>query len=187
MDHFPKEYETQEADAAAAFYRYISGMSGAVLVQGHVFKKQLFNYLDRIDAQHNVPIRGLTYPGQMMWTYCGPIPHFNFTQRLDFINEITKAVWDRKPLHLVPLACNFPAVDSILYDPIEVLTCIQTMISGNPGIRVPGLRRIQSWLECDTPLATLRPSEHQPRRFTFVVPSGEETFFELQRLEGDHR
>jgi hypothetical protein len=42
--------------------------------------------------------------------------HITF-QESTVLGEITKAVRDRKPLHLVPLVRNFLAVDLILYDP----------------------------------------------------------------------
>ena len=80
----------------------------------------------------------------MMWTYCGCTPCFTFLQDADFIDEITKAVQNGQPLHLVPLVRNFPAVDSIVYDPNEALTCIQTTVSRNHPIVVSGLQRIQS-------------------------------------------
>ncbi|KAI0283967.1 hypothetical protein BGY98DRAFT_949780 [Russula aff. rugulosa BPL654] len=47
-------------------------------------------------------------------------------------SEITKAVRNKERLHIIPLARNFPAVDSILYDPNDpnaVLTCIQITLN----------------------------------------------------------
>jgi hypothetical protein len=106
---------------------------------------------------------------------------------MDFIGAITNAVQNKSPVHLVPSVRNFATVDSIVYDPKEVLTCIQIMVSGQHPIRVSGLQRIQSWFESGTPLAHLRPSKakNSPWCLIFVVTSGDEASFELQTLEGD--
>ena len=182
LDLLLKEYETRWDNAVAAFYDYISGMSDTASLRGPIFERQVLNYLNGMDAEHKFSIRGLTSE-QMTWSYRGPIRRFNFLQDLDFIDEITKAVQSRNPLHLVPLALNFP-VNSILYDPNEALTCIQITISRKHHILVSGLQRIRSWLKRDTRLAGLLPLKERPWRFIFIVPS-DEASFELQRLEGD--
>src|SRR5260221_8405793 len=41
-----KEYETQRADATTAFYHFISRSFDAALLWGHVFERQVLNYLD---------------------------------------------------------------------------------------------------------------------------------------------
>jgi len=148
-----------------------------------VFERQVLNYLGGVDPEHKFPIRGLTSSEQTTWTYRGPFRRFGFLQDLDFIDEITKAVQNKERLRLVPSALNFPGVDSILYNPDEVLTCIQ-IIRREHHILVSRLRRIQSWLKRDTRLAGLRPSKERPWRFIFVAPS-DEASFELQPLEGD--
>jgi|SRR5712671_885418 len=95
----------------------------------------------------------------------------------------------QKPLHLIPLAPNFPAVDSILYDPNDksaVLTCIQITINNDHPIVVSGLKDIQSWLDPkNSSLGELRPRKNKPWRFVFVVPSHMAPTFKLQRLDGD--
>ena len=177
-----KVYETQQADAITTFYQQISGMPSAASLRGHVFELQALHYLDDLRTKREFSIRGLTST-TMTWIYHGRTRRFNSPQDLDSIKEITQAVEQKTPLHLVPGA-NFPAVDSILYDPGEVLTCIQTTISGKHDIRVSGLRRIQSWLRGE-PLAALRPSKNRPWRFIFIVPPSVEESFKSQRLEGD--
>jgi len=184
LDHLLKVYEQQRADAVATFYHYISGASDAASLRGHVFERQVLNYLDDIEDGHEFQARGLAPSGQMTWTYRGRTPRFTFLQKLDFIDEITKAVQNERSLHLVPLVRNFPAVDSIVYNLNEPLTCIQTTVSRNHPIVVSGLQRIQSWLGLGTPLADLRPSEERPWRLIFIVPS-DETTFEPQQLRGD--
>ena len=185
LDLFLKACETQQADAVATFYHYMSGMSDAASLRGHLFERQVLNHLDGIKTEHKLSIRGLSSSEQMTWTYRGPIACFNFLRDSDFIEEITKAVQNKKPLHLVPSALNFPAVGSILYHPNEVLTCIQSTIRREHPILVSGLQRIQSWIEPHTPLAGLRPSKERPWRFIFIVPS-DEASFELQWLRGDN-
>ena len=183
LDLFLKEYETRQADEVTSFCRYISRTSDAASLRDHVFERQVLNYLGGIDLEHKFLIRGLTSSEQTTWTYRGPFRRFDFLQDLDFIDEMTKAVQIKERLHLVPSALNFPAVDSILYEPDEVLTCIQ-IIHREHRILVSGLQLIQSWLKLDTPLAGLRPSKERPWRFIFVVPS-DKASLELQRLEGD--
>ena len=65
------------------------------------------------------------------------------------IDGITKAVQDKNPLLLVHSAFYFPAVYSILYDPNEVLTCIQITTRRKHHILLSSLRLIQSFLERD--------------------------------------
>jgi hypothetical protein len=185
LDHLLETYETRQADAVASFYHFIAGLSDTALLWGHVYERQVLSYLGGAVAEHKFPIRRLASTEQMTWTYRGRTPRFYFLQKSDFTTKIAKAVQNKTPLHLVPSAHDFPAVDSIFYDPndSEVLTCIQVTICREHHILVSGLRRIQSWLS-DTPLMDLRASKERPWRFIFIVPSGEASF-ELQRLEGD--
>jgi hypothetical protein len=184
LDHLLKAYETQQADVVADFYHYISRASHTASLWGHVFERQVLNYLDGIEGECEFPIHGLISSGDLTWNYHGPITRFTFLQELDFIDELTKAVQNNRSLHLVPLIRNFPAVDSIVYVSNEPLTCVQTTIRGERPIVVPGLRRIQSWFKEDTLLAGLRPSNERPWRLIFIVPSDEVTF-ELQQSRGD--
>ena len=87
-------------------------------------------------------------------------------------------------LHLVTLAGNFVAGDSVIYDPKEGLTCIQITINKEHPILVLGLERIQSWLKSGTPLEDLRPSKRKPWHFIFILPSDMGSF-KSQRLRGD--
>jgi hypothetical protein len=137
-----------------------------------------------MDVEHKFSIRGASEKMTCQWSYPGPIRRFNFLQDLDFIDGITKAVQDTNPLLLVPSAFDFPAVYSTLYDPNEVLTCIQITTPRKHHILLSGLRLIQSWLERDTRLAGLLPSKERPWRFIFIVPPGQASF-ELQPLGGD--
>jgi hypothetical protein len=73
---------------------------------------------------------GRVHPWEKDVTFHGPVPHFNFRWEMDFIGAITNAVQNKSPVHLVPSVHNFVTVDSIIYDPKEVLTCIQIMVSG---------------------------------------------------------
>ena len=183
FDLLLEHYETQQADAAATFYVTISRISEAASLWGDVFEKLVLNHLDGIRGEE-FSIRGLTSTEPMTWTYRGPPQRLNFQWDSEFIDEITKAVEGETPLHLVPLSRNFAAVDSIMYDPNEALTCIRVTVGKEHDILVSGLQRIQSWLKQGTKLEGLRPSEKRPWRFIFVVPSGMESF-ELQQLKGD--
>ena len=188
LDCFLEEYETRQAAAAADFYRYISGIPDAASLWGHVFERLVFNHLVGIDTEYKFPMRGLSESirRKMTWTFRGRIPRFNFRQKEDFIIAITDAIQNKYPLHLVPSIRNFEAVDSIVYDPNEVLTCTQITVSSKHPISVSGLQRIQSWLEPGNKLlADLRPSKPRPWRIIFIVPPRGEASFELQQLKGD--
>jgi hypothetical protein len=188
FDHFMETYEAQKGHAATTYYRHISRISPPASLWSHVFERQVLDCFGRIGAAgRDFPIRGLTSPGEMTWTCRGPLPRFNFLWESDFIDEITKAVQNNEPLHLVPSAPNFPAVDSILYAPNDVLTCFQTTVSSKHPIDADGLQQIQSWLEARTLLAFLRPSADRPWRFICVVPPGNVSTFKLQQLEHDTR
>jgi hypothetical protein len=180
------QYEVNKADAVADFYNKLSAMPEAATIRGHLFKRQVLNHLRGISEERQFPIRRLTDSEEMTW-YRGPVRHTDL-EALSFFDEIAEAVRCGSPLHLVPLARNFPAVDSILYDPNDpdaVLTCIQITMNEAHPIAVSGLLRIQSWLDLDTPLAGLRPTTTRPWRFLFVVPSRMVSTFQSQTLKGD--
>ena len=192
LDVLLKRYEADQANEVADFYFQLSGLPGAASLQGHIFERQVLNNLHGIGTPLEYSIRWLTNSNEMKWTkwtYHGPIRHVTL-QESSFSSELTKAVQNRERLHLVPLARNFPSIDSILYDPDDpkaVLTCIQiTRNMGHP-IAVSGLRLIQNWLKLNTSLSDLRPSEKRPWRFVFVVPSGCVHNFQLQPIVDDSR
>ena len=200
LDTFLETFEAQQAAAATEFYRLISLLPDAASLWGQVFKRLVFKHLAGTDAEHEFPVRGLSESesilGPTTWTFRGPIPRFKFRQEKDFIDAITNAVQNANPLHLVPSVPNFAAVDSIVYDPNEVLTFIHITVSSRHHISVTGLERIQSWLN-GTLLAPLCPSKEKSKgkaeaearngtwRLIFIVPSHCEASFELQPLEGD--
>jgi len=131
-------------------------------------------------------IRGLTDSDQT-WNYRGSIRHITFQESTVF-REISEAVQDLKPRHLVPVARNFPAMDSILYDPDDpdaAITCIQITMNMDHAIVVKGLELLQSWFKLRSPLQDLRPSNAKPWRLLFVVPLHMAHTFKLQKLKGD--
>jgi hypothetical protein len=187
LDLVLRQYETHKANVTANFYHNISVIPGAALLQRHLFEWQVLNHLNHIPTEYTFPIRRLIDFKQMMWTYRGPIDLITF-QESTVLDEITKAIPVRKPLHLVPLVRNFLAVDSILYDPDDpdtALTCIQITMNKDHAIVVSGLRLIQSWLQQRTALGGLCLTETRPWRFLFVVPLGMASTFKLQKLDGD--
>ncbi len=184
LDVLLKQCQTREADAAAPLCHYLSGEPDAALLRGRLFERQVLTYLDNINTHHALTMRRLTDSEPMSWIYRGPIPRFTF-QEPAVIAKIKNVVETNEPLHLVPSAPNFPAVDSIIYYPKDVLTCIQITINSHHPISVSGLRHIQSWLKLDTPPADLHPKNTRPWRFIFVVPSDMAPTFTLQNFEGD--
>jgi hypothetical protein len=178
--------EKHEADAAAQFYHRISGLHWAASFLGYLFERRVLAYLDDIDTTRYLRIRGLTKPSQRVWTYRGRMPRITF-QESKVVEKIMEVVEANKPVHLVPSAANFSAVDSIVYDPKEVFTCIQVTTNSEHPIAVSGLQRIQRWFQLDTPPADLRPKQInlKPWRMIFIVPLDMASTFTLQRLEGD--
>jgi hypothetical protein len=90
----------------------------------------------------------------MMWTCRGPNKPFIFREST-VVDKITEAVNSQKLLHLVPLARNFVAVDSIIYDPNDpkaCFTCIQVTRNPDHDITVSDLQHIESWLRLKSPL-----------------------------------
>ncbi len=173
---------------AADCYHRVSSVPQAGLLRGLLFERQVLNYLSHIQAEREFQIHRLTDSTQMTWTYSGPIQRITIQESTIFY-EITEAVRNRRPLHLVPLFRIFEAVDSVLYDPNDpnaVLTCIQvTMNEKDHAIPVSDLQHIQSWLKPRTLLEGLRVEKGRPWRFIFVVPKGMESTFKLQNSDGD--
>jgi len=178
------QYEAEQANAAADFFHKISGMRGAASLRGYLFERQVLKYLDDIDTDRGLSIRGLSSSDHTTWTYRRPIGRVTF-QEPAVIDTIKNAVESSTSLHLVPSAPNFPAVDSIVYHPNEALTCVQITTSSDHPISVPGLERIQGWLKRGTPPAGLRPNKTRPWRFLFIVPPDMASTFTLQELKDD--
>ena len=138
--------------------------SVSVAFWGYVFEARVLNYVDARGC--NLKIRGLASDSKEPWKCRGLIPRFNFLQESDFVNELTKAIQEKKvSLHLVPSVRNFTAVDSILYTRNEVLTFIQCTVGKKEHpINVEGLTRLRSWLKTGTPLEPLRPSKEDEKK-----------------------
>jgi hypothetical protein len=163
LDLLLDQYKDRQADLIADFYYHISAMPEAATLRGHLFERLVLNCLRGIRTEYTFPIRGLTDSKERRWTYRG---HESITfEELTAFDIITKAVQCRTPLHLVPLARNFAAVDSIVYDPNKGLTCIKITLDSDNPIAVSGLQRIQRWLRLSTSLAALRPNRAKPWRF----------------------
>ena len=181
---FIEEYKSHEAHRANDFYRQISGVPRAASLWGHVFEQKVLHHIDTCGGR-KFEIRGLSSPSIITWECPAPIRRYTFLREADFIREITKAIKENKSLHLVPSASNFEAVDSIIYTPNEVLTCIQATVSGEHAISVPGLQRLQNWLGAKPPLAHLCPLPHRPWRLIFIVPPGDASTYEMQQFNKD--
>lgn len=183
-----KEYKDREADAPILFYRSISGTPDTASLRGRMFEMQVLQYLDSLGSEE-FKIRGLTSPVETTWTP-GSTRRFDFLDGSEFTGKLTEAVQNGTRVHLVPSIPNFPAVDSILYNPDQGLTFIQTTISEKHPILVSGLKRIQRWLNQNQNqrrlLKGFHPLKGRPWRFLFIIDSGEATF-EPQKLKCDSR
>jgi hypothetical protein len=187
LNHMLEVCAKNEADAVVTFYRLLEDVPRAGTLRGHIFEWRVLNYFDGIDAERDLPIRGLTQTQtDPKWTYRGPIKRVTFGDSA-LADIIKNAVETKSSLHLVPLARNYPSVDSIVYHPDDGITCIQVTINKKKvhPINVEGLRKIQKSLKLRTPLADLRPSETEPWRFIFIVSPEVEPGFTSQIFIGD--
>ena len=160
----------------------------AASLRGHLFERQVFNYLGGIRTTFT--IRALTESNQKQaWNYRGSIQYITFDE-FTVCKELDKAVRDLKPRHLVPRARNFATMDSILYDPDDpdaVITWIQITTNMDHNVRVNGLQLLQRWFKPNSPLRGLRPTNAKPWRLLFVVPEPRACTFKSQNLKGDTR
>jgi len=178
-------YEDRKANAAAEFYKLISGISWVGSLWGRVMERQLLKYFNSLLETHTFKICSLTNSTVHDWKYPGPTQRVNFEPR-SFTSSLLAAVDAKQPLHLVLKDPNFPVVDSIVYDPNAVLTGIQSTITPRHPEVVSGFRRIQGWLTLRTPLAELRPSTSGPHwHLIFAVPETMAQSFCQQGFEGD--
>ena|SRR6266567_4115514 len=77
---------------------------------------------------------------EMTWTYHGEISRVTNHESKKFKEPVAA----KKAAHLVPSTTNFPAVDSIVYHPDDVLTLIQ--VTMNKSKHPISVRDIQGWL-----------------------------------------
>ena len=119
--------------------------------------------------------------------YPGPAKHHGFLPTT-FAQELLSAVKNKKSIHLVPKDPNFPALDSVIYDPRSGLTHTQVTTRVDHPVAVSGLKWIQGHLKRNTPLADLRPSikhKHKHWPLIFIVPDTISGSFKKQPFEGD--
>ena len=185
LDLLLKEYEKRQATAAADFYFSLLGTPTVAPLCGRIMERQVLKYFDSLKGIQGFKIRALNGSIISDWNYPGPAKRVTF-QTQSFAPSLESAVGSKQSLHLVPLDPNFPAINSVLYNPSEVLSGIQVTISDRHPVVVSGLKRIQSWLKVDGLLAHLRPSTLSNHwRLIFVVPNEMAATFHQQPLEGD--
>ena len=184
LDNLLIACEDREHDAAARLYYSLSDSDWAVSFRGRLFERQVLQYLDGIHNDCDLRIRGLTDSFETEWNYRGHVPRFTFREST-VVAEINKAVANQTPLHLVPSALNFPVVNSFVYKPGDVITCVQVSISPKHPITTKGFEQMQNWLKLNTPLADLRPTTKKPWRLIFIVPSHVASTFTLQVYKDD--
>jgi len=185
LDLLLKEYETRNAHAAADFCDSIAGMSHAEILRARIFERQVLKYFDSHTDPHTFFIHAPSSSAISQWIYPGSTPRVTFHSG-SFTSSLETAVKDQMPLHLVPTDPNFPAIDSILYDPTASLTLIQVTRRSLHPVNVSGLQRLQRWLKRGTCLAALRPSvTGRHWRLIFVVPDTLACDFKMQDFEGD--
>ena len=187
LDLLLKKYESRQSDAAFNFYHYITGIRSAATLRGNMMERQVLKYFDSLDCPQTFEIRSLADSTISNWTYPGPVKRASF-QSSSFTSLLSSAVSSGQALHLVPLDPNFPAIDSVLYDPSSsVLTGIQVTRDEHP-VAVSGLKRIQGWLRQQSTLDHLQSSiPYNHWRLVFVIPEPAAASFEQQPMEGDAR
>jgi hypothetical protein len=98
-------------------------------------ERQVLKYFDSLKDPQIFEVRSLADSSIAQWKYPGPASRVTF-QSQSFTPSLQSAVDAQDPLHLVPLDPNLTAVDSILYDPGEVLTGIQVTIRNEHALAV---------------------------------------------------
>jgi len=190
MDRILRRLKEKKATAIADFFHGISGIRGAGPMRGSMFEKRVLRYFDEIESDCKLSIRNLSKPKRGLtssdptWIFRAKPGCVTF-EEATVIDEITNAVETSQGLHLVPSEVNFPAIDSIVYQPDDVLTCLQITISLKHRIAVSGLNRIQGWLKYNSSLAGLRAKTAKPWRFIFVLPLDKAHKFGIQKLDKD--
>jgi hypothetical protein len=179
-------YESRKADAAAEFYENLAGLTNAASLRGRIFERQVLKYFDSIQVPRLFSIRSLKGSTTVQWTHPGSAERNTF-QSGSFTSSLVAAVNGQKPVHLVPADPNFPAIDSVIYDPANFLTHIQVTLNLEHQIVVEGLQRVQKWLPLNSNLAHLRPSVTAGKHWCllFVVPITLEPDFPHQNFKGD--
>jgi hypothetical protein len=177
---------SSQSDAAVNFYHSIMGIQSAATLRGNIMERQVLKYFDSLEEPHTFAIRSLADSTISNWTYPCRVRRTTF-QSSTFTSLLSSAVSSRYALHLVPLDPNFPAIDSMMYDPSSsALTGIQVTIRDEHPVAVSGLKRIQGWLKQRGLLAHLRPSiSNNHWRLVFVVPEAAAASFKQQHMEGD--
>jgi hypothetical protein len=183
FDVFMAEYKSQEDHKAMANFRQMSTSPEAASLWGHVFERLALDYLDNIGGDFQIRQLVPGPPGPVTPWYLGRTRRYKFLEEEDLIREIKAN--DNELLHLVPSASNFKAVDSILYNPNDVLTCIQVTVSSKHPIDAKGLKKIQHWFPSKSTLKNLRPSTTSPWRFIFIVPPQNVSSFKPQPWKHD--
>jgi hypothetical protein len=185
LDKLLSYFERRQADAAAEFYMAIRGMPELGFLRGRVMERQALRYFDSFQVPTTLKIRSLSDSTIHDWEYPGPTRRVNFDSQT-FITSLRTAVDAKKPVHLVPKDPNYPAVDSILYDPNAPFTLIQCCLHLSHPEVVAGFKRIQEKLKLRTPLAHLRPSiSGRHWHLIFVVPFAIAQDLREQDFEGD--
>ena len=158
----------KDKDAAATIYYQLEKTPSAGLFRGRLFEKQVLDFLDRIESNHDLSIRRLSKTGgaNSNWTYHGPIRRYTFEE----------------PMYLVPPAPNFAAVDSIFKQRSVATTRLKSQVSGKYKSGSKKAHRLRS---C-APLRRLPKVDGDGRwRFIFIVPKKVEPTFTKQELQGD--
>ena len=188
-------YEAQKPDAAFEFYEAITDITKAWSLRGRILEWQVLRYFDNLKGPHTFILRSLKDNSIINWVYPGHTKCHMF-QPTTFAkgvvpagrNWLQSAVSNKQSLHLVPKDPNFPALDSIVYDPKPESGLSLNQITANlhHPVAVVGLQHVQRWLKQNTLLAHLQPSiqcRHWP--FTFIVPETISDSFTKQLFEGD--
>lgn len=85
----------------------------------------------------------------------------------------------------IPLDPNFPAVDSIFYDPGEVLIGIQVTIRNKHTVAILGLKHLQGQLKLKSLLALQALTTGNHWLLMFVVPAAAAASFKQQVFKQD--
>jgi hypothetical protein len=177
-------YERRDLAGARQFYEYTKTSPAAASLRGKVWERRVHAYLSSFGSNHLFSIRSLRPPGaEHQWAYPGGSSTWFASYR-----EISQLVLETKEGqcggYFMPLATNFPSIDSLVYQP-DQLICIQITHRDTHSINTIGLKKVLRELKPRGPLKHLRPTVRAAWQFIFIVPSELASAFTIQQIEGE--
>ncbi|KAF8622926.1 hypothetical protein AX15_006639 [Amanita polypyramis BW_CC] len=184
MNSIIKTLDKRSADAAFDLYRSTRASSLAPTFRGNLWERKVHGYLAR--GARSFIIRSLDGEPEGRLDLLEGLEHSVFGPPQELSGKIADHVEARKSVYLQPISENFASLDSIIYQPNELLICLQITNASSHPIKTKGLKALQSLLSPNNEfLCPLRPTFKKPWIIVFVVPTPMEKSFLRQSITGD--